>query len=128
MMHSCWLSSPGVGVSVNITHACRYDKPATDDLGTEKDASENHKVMYHRLGTPQEDDVFCFATPEHPTWLLDVTAEPSGRWLWVTASDGCVPANQAWVVDLDEMPHAANGAIDFNAAADSSTGSNLPSL
>jgi protease II len=114
--------------ALSAVHACRYAKPSKDDLGTETDASENHQVMYHRVGTTQEDDAFVFSTPEHPSWLLNVTAVSSGRWLWFVASDGCVPANQAWVVDLDEVPRDENGALDFSAAGDGSAGEPPPLL
>ena len=84
--------------------------------------------MYHRIGTPQESDVFVFATPDHPTWILGAQALSAGRWLWFRAMDGCVPANQAWVVDLDSLRRLPDGGIDFAAAGDGSEGAMLPCM
>ena len=72
--------------------------------------------------------MFVFGTPAHPTWKLNAHALSSGRWLWMTATDGCVPANQAWVVDLDAVPRGADGGLDFAAAGDGSAGETAPCM
>lgn len=56
--------------------------PAVDgvsDLGTEVNANENHQVWFHRVGTPQADDVFVFATPENPKYFVGGSVSDDGR-------------------------------------------------
>jgi len=42
------------------------------------------KVMYHRLGTEQNDDVVVYYRPDHPEWSYDVWITDDGRYLIVT--------------------------------------------
>ena len=93
--------------------ACRFDKPSVDDLGTETDSAVNQKVFYHRLGTSQEEDPCLFAEPAHPTWLFGASATPDGRWLWLSVSDGCAPANLSFILDLSALPRNDVGALRF---------------
>jgi prolyl oligopeptidase len=53
----------------------RYPTPAElskDKAGTETEKSKNHMVMYHRVGTKQEEDICCFKDFEnvsHVHWV-----------------------------------------------------------
>lgn len=104
---------------------CRYDKPSNDDLGRETDSAVNQRVYYHRLGTSPAEDACLFAEPAHPTWIFGATATSDGRWLWLTVSDGCAPANLAFLLDLSALPRNDVGALRFSdfAAADTGSGS-----
>jgi prolyl oligopeptidase len=109
----------------------RYPAAATAGTaaaGTEVAANTNHQVWYHALGTPQAEDVFCFATPEGPTWILGASVSEDGRYLWLSATEGCDPRNKLFYVDLEAL-QASGGAIgpdmpvvklvdDFDAAWD----------
>lgn len=56
--------------------------PAVDgvsDLGTEVNANENHQIWYHRVGRPQSEDVFVFATPETPKYFVGGSVSDDGR-------------------------------------------------
>lgn len=84
--------------------------PDGDTSGTETVSNTNHQVWYHALGTAQADDAFCFAAPEGPTWILGAAVSEDGRFLWLTASDGCDPRNKLYYVDLQRL-QASGGAI-----------------
>ena len=89
----------------------RYpDDVAGAASGTETVSNTNHQIWYHRLGTPQAQDAFCFATPEGPTWILGAAVSEDGRFLWLTAADGCDPRNKIYYVDLQQLS-ATGGAI-----------------
>jgi prolyl oligopeptidase len=50
--------------------------------------SENQKLYYHRLGTPQGDDVLVYQMPDHPKWSISGTVSEDGHYLIVDIGDG----------------------------------------
>jgi prolyl oligopeptidase len=48
----------------------------------------NQKVYYHRIGTPQADDVLVYQRPDQPTWSLNAKVSEDGRYLVINVSDG----------------------------------------
>jgi prolyl oligopeptidase len=78
----------------------RYAEPASTTQF--KDENENHKLYFHRLGTPQAADPLVYERPDHPTWSLHGHVSEDGAWLIVTAADGTDPNNRIFVCDLRE--------------------------
>ena len=63
----------------------RYKPPSkSEKLGTETDANVDQQLWYHIVGTPQKDDKFIFAQPEHPTWFISAEVTDDGRWASMT--------------------------------------------
>ena len=82
----------------------RYPAPAAvADLGTEVQANRNHQLWYHRLGTAQAEDVFVFATPEHPTYYIGGSVTDDGGYLLITVEEGCDPVNKLYWADLQAL-------------------------
>ena len=50
--------------------------------------NENQKLYYHRLGTPQSDDVLVYQVPEHPKWSVGGGVSEDGRYLIIEIGDG----------------------------------------
>ncbi len=50
--------------------------------------NENHAVYFHRLGTPQSDDVLIHATPEKPKLNNSAVVSDDGKYLIVVGSEG----------------------------------------
>jgi prolyl oligopeptidase len=48
----------------------------------------NQKVFYHRLGTPQSDDVLVYRRPDHPDWGFQTHVTEDGRYLILTIWKG----------------------------------------
>ena len=50
--------------------------------------NENQKLYYHRLGTPQADDVLVYQVPDHPKWSVSGEVSEDGRYLIIDIGDG----------------------------------------
>ena len=48
----------------------------------------DQKLYFHRLGTPQADDVLVFERPDQPKWGVGGGVTEDGRYLIVSVSDG----------------------------------------
>jgi prolyl oligopeptidase len=76
----------------------RYAEPL--ETAQFKDENYNHKVYFHRIGTPQSADVLVYERPDHPDWSLNAYATEDGAWLIVRAQQGTDPNNRLFVCDL----------------------------
>lgn len=80
-----------------------YPKPtnlSTENAGRETDKSKNQMAMYHRIGTPQSEDILCFKDPEHPERMFGSTVSDDGNYLILSISESCDPKNLLYVCDL----------------------------
>lgn len=48
----------------------------------------HHKLYYHRLGTPQSDDILVYARPEHKEWGYEPVVSSDGSYLVITVAEG----------------------------------------
>jgi prolyl oligopeptidase len=64
----------------------RFPEPAKD--GAFQGLNVNMKLYYHRLGTPQSDDVLVYHRPDQPKWGINGTVSEDGRYLVINVSDG----------------------------------------
>lgn len=79
-----------------------YSRYAAADAATQyKSENRNHRVFFHRLGTPQTDDALVYERPDHPDWSLNAHVTEDGRRLVVNAYEGTDPNNRVFVADLD---------------------------
>ena len=62
--------------------------------------SKNQKVYYHRVGTPQSEDVLIYEDPEHPEWRADAEVSEDGQFLLLYISHGTDERNDLYVMDL----------------------------
>ena len=62
---------------------------------------EGHTLYYHRLGTPQSQDVKIYERPDHPTWYIFAGVDETGRYLFVNTSAG-TDKNELYVADLGD--------------------------
>ena len=81
----------------------RYEQPKP---GAEfQSLNFNHKLFYHRLGTPQAADVLVYYRPEHPDWQYDGEVSEDGRYLVISIVVGTDARQRIVVRDLTE-PYA----------------------
>ena len=76
--------------------------PARDEATRLSAALEHHKVYYHRLGTPQSEDVLIFERPDLPTWFVFASTSDDGRYAWVSLTAGADSRNRLYVIDLGD--------------------------
>ncbi|MBI5832946.1 MAG: S9 family peptidase [Armatimonadetes bacterium] len=92
------------GASWSHDHAgfyySRYDAPAA---GEEYSSTNlNQKLCYHRLGTPQADDVVVYERPDHPQWGFGGHVTDDGRYLVISVWNGTQQENAVFYCDLAE--------------------------
>jgi prolyl oligopeptidase len=63
----------------------------------------NQKMYYHRLGTPQAEDVLVYERPDQPKWGVTGFVTDDGRYLVIYLSDGTTSRkNRVLYKDLQE--------------------------
>jgi prolyl oligopeptidase len=67
--------------------------------------NKNMKMYYHRVGTPQSDDVLAYYRENQPDWSYHPTVTDDGRYLIITTTVGTDPRYQIAVKDLND-PYA----------------------
>jgi prolyl oligopeptidase len=76
-----------------------YDAPEAEAL---KAANYFHKVMFHKLGTPQSEDKLIFDRPDDKELNLGAHVTDDGRYLLLHQSKGTSPNNEVAVKDLQD--------------------------
>ncbi len=90
-----------------------YDKP--EDAKSSK--NEWHKVMYHKLGTPQSEDYLEFRSYDDPLLFNQVGVDEDERFVFILQSAG--EGNALYVKDLKSInPHYVKIAQDGEYAFD----------
>jgi prolyl oligopeptidase len=74
-----------------------YDKPAEGSLLS--GLTEHHKLYYHKLGTPQADDVLIFGGSEVPRRYISGDLTEDERYLIISAAN-TTSGNELYVKDL----------------------------
>lgn len=67
-----------------------------------QDLNLNQKLYYHRVGTPQSEDVLVYERPDHPDWGFSTDVSEDGRWLVITVWKGTDDKYQVYYKDLFE--------------------------
>jgi len=75
----------------------RYDEPTADQL---KAANYFHKLYFHKLGTPQSEDVLIYERPDHKDWLFGSEVSEDGAYLIINISQGTDPKNRVFYKTL----------------------------
>jgi prolyl oligopeptidase len=76
----------------------RYPEPREGDALT--DTNLNQKLYFHRVGTPQSEDVLVYERPDQPKWGFSGSVTEDGRYLVVGVWKGTGPKNLVLYQDL----------------------------
>jgi prolyl oligopeptidase len=75
-----------------------YDAPEADAL---KATNHFHKIFFHKLGTPQNEDTLIFDRPDDGEINVGAAVSDDGRYLLIFQTRGSSPNNQLSVKDLE---------------------------
>ena len=92
----------------------RYDEPKGDTL---KSTNYFQKVYYHKLGTPQTEDVMVYERSDQKDWLFGGTVTEDGNYLIITVFQGTDVKNRVYFKDLKAKDAPVVKLLDdFDAA------------
>jgi prolyl oligopeptidase len=83
----------------------RYDAPK--DGAALSGKNEFQKVYYHKLGTPQADDVLIYERKDQAKWGFNAGVTDDGKWLVIHVREGTSDKNGLFVQDLSKGPGKA---------------------
>ncbi|QDT38765.1 prolyl oligopeptidase family serine peptidase [Stratiformator vulcanicus] len=83
----------------------RYPQP--DEEAAFQDLNLNQKVFFHKVGTPQSDDVLIYERPDEPTWGFYSDVTEDGRYLILTIFEGTDHGYRVYYKDLNSGDEAA---------------------
>ena len=78
----------------------RYD--AGDEKTKLQTANYFQKVYYHRIGTPQSDDVLVYERKDQKEWGFGAAVTDDGRYLAIRVSHGTSPKNRFFFRELKD--------------------------
>ncbi len=78
----------------------RYDEPSDD--AKFQSLNLNQKIFFHRVGTPQAQDVLVYCRPDQPEWGFQTTVTEDGDYLVITVWKGTDDKYRILYKDLRE--------------------------
>ena len=92
----------------------RYDEPKGDTL---KATNYFQKVYFHKLGTPQSEDVLVYERPDQKDWLFISSVTEDGNYLIMTVYQGTDVKSRVYYKDLKSKDAGVVKLLDdFDAA------------
>ncbi|MFZ2491202.1 MAG: prolyl oligopeptidase family serine peptidase [Thermoanaerobaculia bacterium] len=100
-----WVKSSGASWTTDSKGFFYSRFPIPEAGAAFQSLNKNHKIYYHRIGTPQSDDVLVHYDADHPDWNYFGGVTEDGRYLIITASAGTSPRYRVLWKDLTD-PYA----------------------
>lgn len=86
--------------------------PRTDDSAKLTKINYYQKLYYHKLGTPQSEDVIVYQRPDDREMGVGGGVSEDGKWLIVYVSKGTSPKNMIYYKDLSKKYSAVLPLVD----------------
>lgn len=102
-----------------------YENPDKADGSQLSTKTANHKLLWHKLGTPQDQDVLVFGGDARPTRYIGGEVTEDQRYLVVTASQN-TSGSQVFIKDLED-PEGDFIAVSEDYDADCTVVTNVAS-
>jgi prolyl oligopeptidase len=95
----------------------RYDEPS--ETTQFEDINLFPKIYFHRLGTPQSEDVLIYERPDHKDWLINGFVTEDGHYLIIGVRQGSASKNLLFYKDLTDPNSEVVELLDtFEASYD----------
>ena len=84
----------------------RYDTNVNEEYendnfeGLETEKNEYAKLYYHKVGTPQSEDILVFENKDEPNHMWSASCSDDGRYLYLTISRDTSRKNLLYIADL----------------------------
>lgn len=78
----------------------RFPQPPEGDFEARL---SNQSVWFHRVGTPQADDVLVWEQPDQPDWGFSATVTEDGKRVFLHVSEGTEEKSRLWWFPVDEL-------------------------
>jgi prolyl oligopeptidase len=91
-----------------------YSRYAAPDSGNPLlRPAKGQKLYYHRLRTPQANDILIYQQPDKPEWYVSGEGSDDGEFLVITITEGTSPKNRLFFMDLDDptSPNVRNPVV-----------------
>jgi prolyl oligopeptidase len=85
----------------------RYDEPKAGEAM--RATNEHQKLYYHRVGTPQAEDLLIYERKDRPKWGFNATVTDDGRYAVISVWEGSAEKNAVLYVDL--RPGVGKGKV-----------------
>ena len=72
----------------------------------------NQKIYFHKLGTPQSEDVLIYERPDNPEYFVGGFVTEDGKWFIVNVGKGTGPQNMVYYKDLTKKDSPILPLID----------------
>ncbi len=76
----------------------RYDEP--NETTKLEELNYYQKLYYHKLGTPQSEDILMYQRPDQKEWMFGAGVTEDGRYLIISVDLGTDPKNLIFYKDL----------------------------
>jgi prolyl oligopeptidase len=81
-----------------------YSRFPETQQGTElRSQTFNQKFYFHKLGTPQEQDVLVYERPDNKEYFIGGSVTEDGEWLIINVGKGTGPQNMVYYKSLKSM-------------------------
>ncbi|TCD62958.1 hypothetical protein EIP91_006189 [Steccherinum ochraceum] len=89
-----------------------------DATGIQTGSDENAMLYYHRVGTPQSEDILVMKDASNPTWMFGIEiTEVDGRYAIMTTTKDTSRKHLLWIADLEKEAIGQN--LQWNKLIDS---------
>ncbi|RKP04150.1 hypothetical protein CXG81DRAFT_8655 [Caulochytrium protostelioides] len=93
------------------------DKKPGHDAGTETDINLAPQIYYHKLNTPQSEDLLIYEDPDHPDIQIGQELTTDGAHLLVSEGHGCDPETKVYYAETVAVLAAAAGPTKSGKSA-----------
>ncbi len=116
--HLKWVKFSGISWAKDGSgfYYSRYDAPAEGAALTQK--NEFQKLCFHKIGTPQSEDVLIYERKDHPKWGFGGGLTEDGKFLVIHVTEGTDPKNRFFYKEAKPGAKVVELLADADASYD----------